>query len=275
MDEPGEKRRRQPRRPVLKGGRIILDDGTAVECIVRNLSSTGALLSLSDGSFVPNEFELSIDGENPRHSAHAVWNQDGSMGVKFDLRSSVKLKVLSEGAYRCGVPTCRGLLAVDPSPFVRLDENRIANASNFIALCPACRQLQEKGAISRNALSTYKSCLVTLSTAFDARAIDVLLFLATAPRDSLVVSGDAVLTLMNLLTTGFVDVMGTTGGDSEVRYAVSITSKGQSVVNAWKGGNLKAFRTAVDGRRVLHASGPSASSDMPKEMLFFRRRHSR
>lgn len=275
MDDSGEERRRSPRRHVLKNARIILDDGNAIACIVRNLSQSGALISLSEGGFVPNEFELSIDGENTRQSARAVWKRDGSMGVTFDLRSSVKLQVLSEAGFRCGVPTCRGLLEVDLNPFVRLDESRLDNASNFIALCPACQQLHEKGAISRKALATYKSCLVTLSTAFDARAIDLLLFLATAPRDSLIVSGDTLLTLVSLLTTGFAEIVGTASGDSDVRYVVSITSKGQSVVNAWKAGNLKAFRAAVDGRRVPHAKEPSASSDMPKKMLFFTRRHAR
>ena len=84
-----------------------------------------------------------------------------------------------------------------------------------------------------------------------------------------------MLTLVSLLTTGFAEIVGTASGDSDVRYVVSITSKGQSVVNAWKAGNLKAFRAAVDGRRVPHAKEPSASSDMPKKMLFFTRRHAR
>jgi hypothetical protein len=165
---------------------------------------------------------------------------------------------------------------MDLNPFVRLDEKRIDDKSNFIALCPACQQLCEKGAISRKALLTYKLCLVTLSTAFDARAIDLLLFLAAAPRDSLIVSGDTVLTFLCLLNTGFADIVTVaTNGASEVRYVVNVTSKGLSVVNAWKGGNLKAFRTAVDGRRMPHAHEASASSDIPSKMLFFNRRHSR
>jgi hypothetical protein len=275
MSDPREERRRQPRRHVLKSARINLDDGNGVECIVRNLSPNGALLSLSNDSLVPNEFDLSIEGENTSHSVHVLWRRDGNMGVKFDLRSGVKLQVLSESGSRCGMPTCRGLLAMDLDPFVRLDEKRIDDKSNFIALCPACQQLYEKGAISRKALSTYKLCLVTLSTAFDARAIDLLLFLAAAPRDSLIVSGDTVLTFLCLLNTGFADILtAATNVASEVRYVVNVTSKGLSVVNAWKGGNLKAFRTAVDGR-LPHEHEASVSSDMPSKMLFFNRRHSR
>jgi hypothetical protein len=252
MNDSGDERRRHSRRHVLKSGRIFFDDGKAVECTVRNVSQSGALLSLSNGDFVPDEFELSIDRGKTRHSAHAIWKHEGDVGVRFGLRSSVKGQVIAEAGFRCGVPTCRGLLAVDLNPFVRLDDKRIDSASNLIALCPACKQLHEAGAISRKALSTYKSCLVTLSTAFDRRAIDLLLFLSVAPRDSLIVSGDAVLTFLRLITTGFAAIMVTTGSGSETRYLVNITSKGQAVVNAWKGKDLRAFWAALED----HAARP-------------------
>jgi hypothetical protein len=260
MNDSGDERRRHLRRHILKSGRIFLDDGKAVECVVRNVSQDGALLSLSNGEFVPDEFELSIDGGKTRQSAHAIWRHDGDVGVKFDLRSIVKGQVIAEAGCRCGVPTCRGLLALDLNPFVRLDDKRIDSVSNLIALCPACKQLHEEGAISRKALSNYKSCLVTLSTAFDWRAIDLLLFLSVAPRDPLVVSGDTVLTFLSLITTRLAAVTATTGSGFETRYLVNITSKGQAVVSAWKGEDLNAFWAALEDR--LHIERHAREDDV-------------
>lgn len=251
MAEIHEERRRRPLRTrTLKGGRIVSDERNgAIECTVRNLSPHGALLQLPNVNGVPNDFDLYIDGETTPHPASTVWKRDGKMGVEFGLPPSAKAQLLAEAAFRCGVPTCRGVLAMDQHPFVQIDEGGVDNPSNFIALCPTCQEAYRRGIISTEALSTYKKILAALSSAFDIHTIDLLLFLASAPRDALIVSGDGVLTFVGLVSAGYAEVrMAAMNGKLLVNYAVNVTPKGRVLVEAWKSGNREAVRAALNVR---------------------------
>jgi hypothetical protein len=58
MDE----RRASPRRRVLKPGRIVFNDNRSViNCTVRNVSETGALLKVENALNIPSEFTLRFD----------------------------------------------------------------------------------------------------------------------------------------------------------------------------------------------------------------------
>jgi len=78
MDE----RRGAPRHRVLKTGKIVLADGTSViDCTVRNLSETGALISVENAVVMPEEFTMQVDG-NPRRCI-VMWRRFDRLGVKF------------------------------------------------------------------------------------------------------------------------------------------------------------------------------------------------
>ena len=109
-----ECRRLSTRRRTLKSGRIVFNNrNSMIECVVRNLSSHGALLELPNVTDIPEDFELYIDNEAKCHAATTIWKRDGKMGVEFSLRRSARTKVLTETGFRCGIPTCRGILAFD------------------------------------------------------------------------------------------------------------------------------------------------------------------
>jgi hypothetical protein len=74
--------RRKPRQRTFKGGSIALPTGI-VECIVRNLSATGALLELKAPALIPNEFELLIKPELTRRSCRVVRRDGLQLGVHF------------------------------------------------------------------------------------------------------------------------------------------------------------------------------------------------
>ncbi len=76
-----ENRRRAPRMKVFKGGHIVWLPGTSVECIIRNLSETGAMLEVY--SPVPRNFELIFDGDESRHPCRVIWQKDQRLGVEF------------------------------------------------------------------------------------------------------------------------------------------------------------------------------------------------
>jgi hypothetical protein len=231
-----ECRRHSSRRRTLKRGRIVFNNrNSTIECVVRNLSSRGALLELANVTGIPEDFELYIDNEAKCRGANTIWRRDGKMGVEFSLSPKARTQVLTETGFRCGVPTCRAILAVDLHPLTQIDEDGAQDASNFLALCPTCHEAYRLGTITAETLHTHKSLLKSLTSAFDSRTVDLLLLLVGLPRDSLIVSGDGVLAFAGLVAASYAEVR-RTANDGELRanYAVNATPKGRLVIETWK-----------------------------------------
>jgi len=74
-------RRSSPRTKTLKGAQLFWPAGSAVKCIVRNLSETGAKIEVH--SPVPATFDLVFDSDQTRHSCRVVWRKEPMMGVRF------------------------------------------------------------------------------------------------------------------------------------------------------------------------------------------------
>jgi hypothetical protein len=75
-------RRMAPRSRVLKTGRLVLSEkAPKLECTIRNLSESGALLQVSSTFGIPADFDLFIGSE--RQSCHVVWRTDTRLGVAF------------------------------------------------------------------------------------------------------------------------------------------------------------------------------------------------
>jgi hypothetical protein len=75
-------RRIAPRSRVLKTGSLVLSEkAPKLECTIRNLSATGALLQISSTFGIPADFDLFIGSE--RRSCHVVWRTDTRLGVAF------------------------------------------------------------------------------------------------------------------------------------------------------------------------------------------------
>jgi hypothetical protein len=74
--------RNTQRHRTLKAGKIILHHGTSViDCTVRNISATGASITLPNAATVPADFELQIDGQ--ARPCKVAWRRLDRMGVKF------------------------------------------------------------------------------------------------------------------------------------------------------------------------------------------------
>ena len=74
-------RRSRLRRRIIRGARTVWPNGDSFECIVNNLSETGAQLQLRGPS--PNVFNLIFDGENSGRACVVVWRKGNRVGVKF------------------------------------------------------------------------------------------------------------------------------------------------------------------------------------------------
>ena len=141
--------------------------------------------------------------------------------------------VLTEAGYRCAVPTCRGILALDMHHLHEVSAGGGDESANLIALCPTCHALYHRGTISQESIYAYKSMLVAISRAFDVEAIDRLLFLNMCPKDYLVVSGDGVLHFSRLIAAGLVNVEQKANNAWQlVTYAINISDKGRMLINA-------------------------------------------
>ena len=78
MDE----HRRSQRQRTLKGGSISFGSAPSIDCVVRNLSETGACLEVASSS-IPDNFTLIIRPEILKRSCQIAWRSAQRIGVHF------------------------------------------------------------------------------------------------------------------------------------------------------------------------------------------------
>ena len=90
-DENGEQsaedqqhERDSDRKKVLKGAHIAFNDEfSTVECVIRNLSDTGAYIVVQDGILVPNQFVLHSELDGFKIECEIMWRKANTFGVRF------------------------------------------------------------------------------------------------------------------------------------------------------------------------------------------------
>jgi hypothetical protein len=82
MDET-DKRASNRRRTVLKARMLFNNRSSVLDCTVRDLSDTGAQLTLADVSALPPDFELEIPSKDVLVQARVMWSRGKNHGVKF------------------------------------------------------------------------------------------------------------------------------------------------------------------------------------------------
>jgi hypothetical protein len=85
VNETAADHRAAQRHRTLLGAKILFNSGHSVfDCLIRNLSDTGARLHLEDALAVPENFTLTVvDGRS--FPCTVVWRKVGMIGVHFDL----------------------------------------------------------------------------------------------------------------------------------------------------------------------------------------------
>jgi hypothetical protein len=79
MDE----KRQAPRARTFKGGRINFERGVGVDCLIRNLSPTGACLEVESALVADDHFMLMIKPESITRTCQVVWRKPQKIGVRF------------------------------------------------------------------------------------------------------------------------------------------------------------------------------------------------
>ena len=166
--------------------------------------------------------------------------------ARQSIAQSVRQEVLTEAGYRCAVPTCRTILAMDIHHIIPVADNGTNDVDNLIALCPTCHALHHRGEIPQEAIRVWKGMLVALNGAFDREAIDLLIFLHGGGRN-VVLSGDGVLRFARLIASGLasIDHWGAALPNMPTYY-VTLTKQGRLVVEAWRAGDRSALDAALD-----------------------------
>ena len=75
--------RAAPRRRVLKMAKIEFG-GIEIDCLVRNLSATGAAIEVTSPLQCPIAFVLAIPSDGSVRHCHVVWRKGKRIGVKFN-----------------------------------------------------------------------------------------------------------------------------------------------------------------------------------------------
>lgn len=158
---------------------------------------------------------------------------------------TVRVAVLTEAGYRCAVPTCRGILALDLHHIVEVAEGGTNDVQNLLALCPTCHALFTRGTIDHRSIEIWKGMLVALSHAFDTHAIDQLVFLANIPAGQLQVSGDGVLQFARLIGAGLAEFILRMQNGPLILYEVRLTTRGRALVQAWQAGDRAGLQGAL------------------------------
>jgi hypothetical protein len=77
--------RRASRQRALKGAQILLNQGASViDCIVRDVSSTGARLKVASQLGIPEQFTLVVGLDDTRRQCRIAWRRADDIGVEFE-----------------------------------------------------------------------------------------------------------------------------------------------------------------------------------------------
>jgi hypothetical protein len=170
------------------------------------------------------------------------------MATRKPIPKATAIQVLTEAGYRCAVPTCRQILAIDIHHIVEVSEGGGNEPQNLLPLCPTCHALHHRGTIPSDAIYAWKATIISLSQAFDTQAVDDLLFLANPDVTThLQVSGDGVARFSRLIGAGLATFQVYMRNGPIVLYRIGLTEKGAQLIEAWRSGNRERLKQMMGG----------------------------
>jgi hypothetical protein len=76
-------KRAAPRRPILMSGAIEFA-GSSINCLISNISVSGAAIEVTGSHDIPERFELVFKADDTRIPCRIVWHHEERIGVAFD-----------------------------------------------------------------------------------------------------------------------------------------------------------------------------------------------
>jgi hypothetical protein len=82
-------KRTSPRLRSFLKGRVIFNGGqNSLDCLIRDMSTTGARLELSESVTLPDRFDLYLPHRDETSKVHIQWRRGAQLGVAFDTVES-------------------------------------------------------------------------------------------------------------------------------------------------------------------------------------------
>ena len=78
-----QERRRLARSRVLKSAKLVVGTSSVVDCVVRNLTNTGARVEVPSTVCLPEHLVLTFDGGHSMRSCRLRWRTLNETGVEF------------------------------------------------------------------------------------------------------------------------------------------------------------------------------------------------
>jgi hypothetical protein len=78
-----QERRKLARSRVIKTAKLVVGASSVVDCVVRNLTNTGARLEVQNPAGLPENLVLTFDGGRSMRSCRLVWRTVNETGVEF------------------------------------------------------------------------------------------------------------------------------------------------------------------------------------------------
>jgi len=78
-----QERRKSARSRVIKSAKLVVGTSSVVDCVVRNLTNTGARLEVTNTLSLPENLVLTFDGGRSMRSCRLVWRTVNETGVEF------------------------------------------------------------------------------------------------------------------------------------------------------------------------------------------------
>jgi hypothetical protein len=78
-----QERRKTTRTRVLKGAKFLLGKSSVRDCVVRNLTNAGAGVEVANTLDLPDDLNLTFDGNRTSRQCHLIWRKLNKTGVEF------------------------------------------------------------------------------------------------------------------------------------------------------------------------------------------------
>ena len=78
-----KERRKSTRSRVLRGSKIVLGTASVIDCVVRNVTNSGARVQIANTVELPEDLGLTFDGGFSVRPCRIVWRTVTETGVQF------------------------------------------------------------------------------------------------------------------------------------------------------------------------------------------------
>lgn len=78
-----QERRRVTRSRVLKGAKIIIGSASTIDCVVRNVTNSGARIQIANTIELPETLDLTLDAGFTIRPCRVAWRSVTETGLQF------------------------------------------------------------------------------------------------------------------------------------------------------------------------------------------------